>query len=140
MSQPDPTRQHILVAEDDRSILELVRTRLSVAGYHVSFARNGLEAMEMIPSNKPDGVILDINMPVMDGFDVLRKLKAQPDTAVIPVMMLTARNSVGDVQTALSLGANDFLTKPFRDDLLLLRVARLMRSKGAVPKPQVDYI
>jgi len=141
MSQPEPTRKRIFVAEDDNNVLELVRTRLGVVGYHVSYARDGLEAQQMIPSSQPDGIILDVNMPVIDGFELLKELKADRETASIPVMMLTARNMLGEIQTAIALGANDFLTKPFRDDVLLMRVARLMRAKAAMPRsPDVDYI
>lgn len=129
------TEQRIFVAEDDHSVLDLVRTRLTVAGYAVSFARDGQEALQMITASRPEAVILDVNMPVMDGFEVLKELKASAETADIPVMMLTARNVVGDVQNAIRLGANDYLAKPFRDDLFLMRVARLLRSKAARPAP-----
>lgn len=128
MPPHDPRRYRVMIAEDDRGVLELVRIRLGLAGYQVSYARDGVEALKAITATRPDAAILDINMPELDGLEVLKAIKANRATAHIPVMMLTARNAPADVQTAISLGASDFLAKPFDDEVLLRRVARLVQS------------
>jgi len=126
-------RQRIFIAEDDRNLLELLTTRLSVAGYDTVFGRDGWEAIDGIHSTRPDAIILDVNMPRLDGFGVLRHIRKSPLVANIPVMMLTARNAPDDVKEALALGARDYLAKPFSDALLLARVARLLRARPVTP-------
>ena len=118
----------IVVAEDDPGVRELIRARLSAAGYDTHTAHDGAEAFKRICDLRPNGVILDINMPVMDGFAVLAQLQAQDRLRGIPVLMLTARHAADDVKRAVSLGAKDFLTKPFTDGQLMSRVARLLRA------------
>lgn len=127
-------RRRVFIAEDDRNLMELLITRLSLAGYETAFGRDGWEALDGIHSTHPAAIILDVNMPRLDGFGVLRHLKKSPSVANIPVMMLTARNAPGDVKEALSLGARDYLAKPFSDAMLLARVARLLRPRPAAPK------
>jgi two-component system OmpR family response regulator len=119
-------KRRILVAEDDPDIRLLIRTRLQMAGYEVDVARNGAEAITRIVGMQPDAVILDINMPEVDGFGVLAALKDMPQRPA--VLMLTARHSTEDVQRAISLGAKDYLSKPFTETQLLARVARLLRA------------
>ena len=121
----------VLVVEDDRSILDLVITRLQIAGYRTSFARDGAAAVESVRASRPHAMVLDLNMPGIDGFDVLRRLK-ELGLGVPPTLVLTARNAPSDVNDVLRLGARDFLTKPFRDTDLLARVARLLRRRPAV--------
>ncbi|MDQ0464629.1 two-component system OmpR family response regulator [Caulobacter ginsengisoli] len=144
MRQLEARKQLIFVADDDRMILDLIVTRLQLAGYLTAHARSGYEAIHGIAEIRPAGVILDVNMPGLDGFSVLKQLKQTPQTASIPVMMLTARNAPDDVQKAIGLGARDFLAKPFSDTQLLSRVARLVRPvrprpvtppPGPTPKP-----
>ena len=129
MQLHDPRDYKIVVAEDDEAVLDLVRTRLMLAGYDTHYARDGAEALKVIASCRPSAIILDVNMPEMDGFTVLKTLKKQSATMLIPVMMLTARNAPQDVERAISLGASDFLVKPFNDQALLMRVARLVRVR-----------
>jgi DNA-binding response OmpR family regulator len=117
----------VFVAEDNEHVLDLLVTRLQMAGYAISSARDGVRALTGIESSRPAAVILDINMPGLDGFEVLRILRSRPQTASTPVMMLTVRNSVADVQRAIGLGTGDYMTKPFDDRDLLARVARLVR-------------
>jgi DNA-binding response OmpR family regulator len=126
-------RRRVFIAEDDRNLLELLTTRLSLAGYETSFGRDGWEALDGIHSTRPVAIVLDVNMPRLDGFGVLRHLRKSPAVANIPVMMLTARNAPGDIKEALVLGARDYLAKPFNDAMLLARVARLLRSRPAAP-------
>ena len=120
-------RNRIVVAEDDPSVRALIRARLSAAGYDTHTAHDGEDAVNRIRNLQPDGVILDINMPVMDGFTVLACLNREHRLCRIPVLMLTARHASEDVQRAIYLGAKDFLAKPFSDGQLLARVARLVR-------------
>jgi two-component system OmpR family response regulator len=122
-----PSRR-ILVVEDDAGVRELIRARLTVAGYDVHTAHDGGEALGRLHSLRPGGVILDINMPVMDGFAVLAEMRSERRLSGIPVLVLTARHATDDVKRAVSLGAKDFLTKPFSDGQLLSRVARLLRA------------
>jgi two-component system OmpR family response regulator len=131
-------RRRIFIAEDDRNLLELLTTRLSLAGYDTVFGRDGWEAIDGIHSTRPDAIILDVSMPRLDGFGVLRHIRKSPLVANIPVMMLTARNAPGDVKEALALGARDYLAKPFSDALLLARLARLLRARPVAPTASSD--
>lgn len=129
-----PDSPLIFIAEDEADILELVITRLEQAGYRTCYAKNGWEAIDGIRRYTPDAVLLDINMGGMDGFAVLKNMKSHPQTTKIPVLMLTARGTPEDVDKAITLGAHDYLTKPFQDHVLLQRVARLIRRR-ATPEP-----
>ncbi|OYX01530.1 MAG: response regulator [Caulobacter vibrioides] len=120
-------RSRILVAEDDLGVRDLIRTRLEMAGYDVHTARTGAEAVGRVRELRPDAMVLDINMPEMDGFGVLEALKAYSGAKRIPVLVLTARHTAEDVRRAVGLGAKDYLTKPFSESQLLARVARLLR-------------
>jgi CheY-like chemotaxis protein len=124
---PAPERR-ILVVDDEPFVLELISTRLQIAGYIVTQARDGTRALQSLREFIPDGIVLDINMPGLDGFGVLEQMRAVPRWSAIPTMVLTARNRSEDVQRAMSLGARDYLTKPFDDQQLLARVARLVRK------------
>ena len=117
----------ILIAEDEPAVLDLLVTRLSIAGYQTFQARNGRDAINRLTDVMPTALILDINMPIADGFEVLYHMRRKGLTGVIPVMILTARNRPEDVRKAIDLGAMDFLAKPFKDAHLLARVARLLR-------------
>jgi DNA-binding response OmpR family regulator len=124
-SAPEP---RILVVDDEPFVLELITTRLQIAGYNVAQAKDGTRALQTLRELIPDGMVLDINMPGLDGFGVLEKMRAVPRWSAIPTMVLTARNRGEDVQRAMKLGARDYLTKPFDDKQLLARVARLLRK------------
>lgn len=129
-----PDRPTILVAEDDSGIREIARTRLEAADYQTHTACNGSEAMQRNLALRPHALILDVNMPKMDGFEVLEALAARQDVRRIPVMVLTARHDSADVRRAVQLGAKDYLTKPFSETQLLARVARLLaRPVPATP-------
>lgn len=125
----------IFIAEDDEGILELLVTRLRIAGYLTTQEKDGLAALEAIRRNPPSACILDVNMPRMDGFQVLKRLRADPLTAHVPVLILTARRAPDDIKTAIRLGATDYLSKPFNDEQLLARVARLLRKRTPPPDP-----
>ena len=135
----DPRIPRIFIAEDDESILDLLITRMRIAGYHTSQERNGMAALEAIKRAPPTACILDVNMPGMDGFTVLKRLRADPLTAHVPILILTARRAPDDIKTAIQLGATDYLTKPFNDEQLLARVARLLRKRPE-PAAKVVYV
>lgn len=130
MGQLDRNAPRIFVADDDRAILELITTRLGLAGYQTSQARDGWEALEGIHASRPAAVVLDIGMPRLDGLGVLRHLRRTQTFASLPVMMVTARNTPMEVRSAMELGARDFLAKPFEDAQLLSRVARMLRRRS----------
>jgi DNA-binding response OmpR family regulator len=119
--------KRIFIAEDDAGILDLLRIRLELAGYSTSHARDGQAAIVAITTCAPDAVILDIGLPTRNGFEVLQNIRAHRRTRDVPVLMLTARHENSDVQRAILAGAQDYLAKPFDDQMLLARVARLVR-------------
>ena len=127
-AMPD-TGPSIVVVDDESAILDLIVTQLQRAGYRTNTARDGVEALAVISATSPRGVVLDVGMPNMDGFGVLRALRNDPKMAATPVLVLTARNAVDDVQKAMALGARDFMTKPFDGPRLMARVARLVRPR-----------
>ncbi|MEF8794389.1 response regulator transcription factor [Thiohalorhabdus sp.] len=118
----------ILVAEDDELLAELVEFKLQEAGYVVERAGDGEIAVQAVQANPPDALLLDVMLPGIDGFEVLRTLKADPGTADIPILMLTARSLEQDVVSGLDLGASDYLVKPFMVKELLTRLHRLMNA------------
>jgi DNA-binding response OmpR family regulator len=124
-------RTRILVVEDDPIILDLITTRLDIAGYDTYFARDGFEGLKRLHELRPAGMVLDLNMPRLDGFGLLRKMRLEGLNT--PTMVLTARNQPDDVRQAITLGARDFLAKPFKDEQLLQRVGRLLRRAPARP-------
>lgn len=122
----------ILVAEDDDLLAELVEFKLQEAGYTVDRVRDGEAALETVRTTTPNALLLDIMLPGMDGFEVLRTLKADPANADLPVMVLTGRGLEQDVVNGLDLGASDYLVKPFMVKELLTRLQRLLdKSKPA---------
>lgn len=129
---PARATPRILVIEDDAGVRDLVRTRLVLAGYDIHTAHNGAEGLRRVLELRPDAIVLDINMPEMDGFSVLRAMQERSAVRV-PVLVLTARHAVEDVRQAISLGAKDYLTKPFSEAQLLARIGRLLRAP--IPPP-----
>ena len=125
----------VFIAEDNPAILALIITRLEIAGYRTSSARDGASALHIIKSSLPTAVILDVNMPKLDGFNVLRAMRSHGASSRIPVLMLTARKSAEDVKMARSYGANDYLVRPFDDRQLLDRVGRLIRLRRSADVP-----
>ena len=119
----------VLVVDDIPVNVRLLEAKLSAEYYDVVTASSGTEAFEMIKSAPPDIVLLDVMMPEMDGFEVCRRIKAEPATALLPVIMVTALNEQSDRITGLEAGADDFLTKPVRDMALFARLRSLLRVK-----------
>lgn len=116
----------VLIADDDPFLRELLMHKLSAAGYVVFVAEDGGDALAQCREHKPDLAVLDAMMPIADGFEVLRRLKADPATAGLPIIMLTALRREEDVVGALKLGAADYLVKPFIPDELVARIGRLL--------------
>ena len=124
-------RPRILVVEDEPMVLELIVTRLELGGFQCFAARDGHQALHRLREVRPVGMLLDINMPGLDGFGVLERMRSDEAIGRVPTMVLTARNQPEDVARAVRLGARDYLSKPFRDEQLLARVARLIRKAPA---------
>ena len=116
----------IFLAEDEPQIARLIEFKLKKEGYDVTWRENGEEALKAIKADKPDLILLDIMMPVMDGYEVLRRLKEDENLGDIPVIMLTARAQEKDVVKGIDLGAEDYITKPFHPAELLARVKRIL--------------
>lgn len=122
----DENRHTILVADDDMDIQSLVVLRLERSGYRVIRASDGEEALSLALSEQPDLAVLDIMMPKLDGCEVTRSLRAHPDTANMPVILLTARVQETDVARGLEAGATDYVRKPFSPQELGARVASIL--------------
>lgn len=120
----------ILIADDEEDILKVLDKRLKSAGYEVIKAQNGREAVECAFKEKPDLIITDVSMPLMDGFQVTRTLRSRLETATIPIMMLTARKDKDSELTGLDAGADDYISKPFDSDKLIARVKMLLRREA----------
>lgn len=120
----------ILVCDDDPLLVDLLEYRLTSRGYQVIVAEDGGKALRRLQESRPDAILLDAMMPVIDGYEVLRKIREDASTADIPVIMLTARKQEQDIVTALELGANDYLVKPFIPEELVARLARLLEGSG----------
>lgn len=115
----------VLVADDDPLLRSILEHKLSRAGYVVALAEDGRAALEQSRALKPAVLVLDAMMPILDGFEVLRRLKSDDQTRSIAVVMLTALKRQDDIVSALQLGAADYLPKPFNPDELVARLARL---------------
>ncbi|MFG2488850.1 MULTISPECIES: response regulator transcription factor [Streptomyces] len=130
---PAEGEARILVVDDEPAVREALRRSLAFEGYAVQTAVDGLDALDRAASYAPDLIVLDIQMPRMDGLTAARRLRASG--SVTPILMLTARDTVGDRVTGLDAGADDYLVKPFELDELFARVrALLRRSSYAAPQ------
>ena len=131
MTAPAASGERILVVDDEPDIVALVAYHLAKAGYRVSTASSGTEAIESARRDRPALVVLDLMLPGMSGYDVLEQLRASDATRSVAVLMLTARREEADRIRGLSLGADDYLTKPFSPQELVLRVGAILRRLGA---------
>lgn len=125
-SSPKP---RILIVEDHPLIAELVETRLRIEGMQPVKCPGGREALALIGTEPFDAVILDIMMPDVDGYEVLRHIRATPGTATLPVIFLTAKSTPADIEKGLALGANHYITKPFSGQDLMRKV-RICLDEG----------
>ncbi|MDH4155918.1 MAG: response regulator [candidate division Zixibacteria bacterium] len=122
--------QRILIIEDNSDIRELVRYSLQREGYDVSGTGSGEEGLQIARSSLPDLVLLDLMLPGMDGLRLCRKLKDDPKTRRIPVVMLTAKGEESDVVVGLEMGADDYITKPFSPKILVARLRAVLRRRA----------
>lgn len=121
----------ILVVDDEKPIVEILKYNLEKEGYQVVTAFNGEEALEKVSSEKPDVIILDIMLPVKDGFAVCREIRLNMD---IPIIMLTAKEMEMDKVLGLDLGADDYVTKPFSSREVIARIKAILRRSVAINK------
>lgn len=128
-----PPVHRVLVVDDEPDITGLVAYHLAKTGYRVITAANGREALDLARSDHPDLVVLDLMLPGLSGFDVLAELRRRSETKDIGVILLTAKKDEPDRIKGLSLGADDFLAKPFSPQELVLRVAAVLRRLTAPP-------
>jgi phosphate regulon transcriptional regulator PhoB len=117
----------ILIVEDDRDILEMIEYNLREEGYATISALNGEDGVNLAGREQPDLIILDIMLPIIDGFDVCRNLKSNDTTARIPIIILSAKSQEADKVVGLELGADDYVTKPFSPRELIARIKAILR-------------
>ena len=132
-------RKKILVVDDERHIVRLVQVNLERAGYQVVSAFDGKEALKKVESEKPQLLVLDVMMPHMDGFEVLKRLRANAATKDIPVIMLTAKAQDADVFRGWASGVDCYLTKPFNPMELLTFVKRIFESYDEMDRGDKTY-
>jgi two-component system, OmpR family, alkaline phosphatase synthesis response regulator PhoP len=123
------SKEKILVVDDEEDILELVRYTLVKDGFQVQGVTSGELALAKAKEERPDLIVLDLMLPGVDGLDVCRRLRSGPDTATVPIVMLTAKTEDADVVTGLELGADDYVTKPFSPRVLLARIKAVLRRR-----------
>jgi two-component system phosphate regulon response regulator PhoB len=127
MNASTPSPRTILVVEDDRHIAELIKFRLAREGFEVRHAADGEQALQELDQPQlPELVIMDVMLPYRSGYELLAELRRRPAWAGVPVIMLTGRSQEEDVVQGLKLGANDYLSKPFRPAELMARIQKLL--------------
>ena len=119
-------KKKILVVDDERDLVETLVFRLEALGYEVLTAYNGQEGLDKARTEKPDLILLDVMMPVMDGYQVCRMLKFDEEFKSIPIIMLTARGQDKDKKTGSDVGADDYVTKPFDSADLTARIKKFL--------------
>jgi len=124
-------KTRILVVEDEESLLKLETILLTTKGYDVTGVTDGMSALKVMESNPPDLVILDIMLPEIDGFEVCTRIKANPQTSGIPVIMLTAKKNSQDLARGIQVGAAAYITKPFKSARVIEIIEELLSAKGA---------
>jgi len=127
----------VLVVDDEKDITALVAYHLEREGFRVLQAHDGLQALDLVKRERPNVLILDLMLPHMGGLDVCRRLRREPETARLPILMLTAKAGETDKVLGLELGGDDYLTKPFAPRELVARVKALIRRSEEVPGEEV---
>ena len=126
-------RNRILLVEDEESLLKLESILLTSKGYKVAGVMDGPAALEEIARSRPDLVILDIMLPGIDGFEVCRRIKEDPSTSAIRVIMLTAKKNKQDMERGMQAGADAYITKPFKSAFLIETIERLLHAGFGSP-------
>jgi len=121
------SKEHILIIEDETDIQELIKFNLEKEGYRVTSTLTGEEGISQAKASHPDLVLLDLMLPGIDGFEVCRRLKSDDETKKIPIVMLTAKGEESDIVSGLELGADDYITKPFKPRILIARIRSILR-------------
>lgn len=129
------SRPKVLIVEDEKNILKVVAYNLEREGYQTASAKDGLEALAAARKEPPDLIVLDLMLPKLDGLEVCRQLKADPKTARVPIIMLTAKTQEADRVVGLELGADDYVAKPFSVRELAARVKAVLRRGQAAESP-----
>jgi CheY-like chemotaxis protein len=129
MSSTEPTRSRILIADDNPTNVELLEAYLADIPCEIAVAVDGLDTMHKVATFRPDLVLLDVMMPKLSGFEVCKKIKQNPETRRIMVLMVTALNEPGDVERAVAVGCDDFLSKPIHKVELLKRVENMLKLR-----------
>jgi two-component system phosphate regulon response regulator PhoB len=132
----DGVKPRILVVDDEPEAVELVEFNLKQAGYAVTTAADGAEALQKARTQKPDLIVLDVMLPEMDGFEICKTLRLDAATAKVPIIMLTAKAAEIDRVLGLELGADDYLTKPYSPRELLLRIKKILSRFQSEEKPR----
>ena len=120
-------KKKILVIEDDRDISELITYNLEREGYEIACLYDGSQAIEFVRKRKPELILLDLMLPEVDGIEICRTLKSDPNTKHIPIIMLTAKSEEADVVVGLQMGADDYIPKPFSPKVLVARIKAITR-------------
>lgn len=131
--------KRILIVEDERDILDLVRLYTEKEGYRTSLAATGPDALRLAKSDRPDLILLDLMLPDLDGLEVCKRLRSDPATAMIPIIMLTAKAEESDTIIGLELGADDYITKPFSPKALVARIKALFRRLERAQEAPARY-
>ena len=129
----NPSSKKILIVEDERDILQLVKLYLEKEGFRTLSASTGTEGLRQAKQEKPDLVILDLMLPEIDGLEICKRLRSAPETAMLPIIMLTAKAEESDSIIGLELGADDYVTKPFSPKTLVARIKALFRRLERKP-------
>lgn len=125
----DKSQASLLIVDDNPNNIQLLKAILSLSGYRLIVAKDGVQALESVKSFLPDLIILDIMMPEMDGFEACQRLKENPETQNIPIIFLTAKSHIDDIMKGFELGAVDYITKPFSANELMARVEIHLKLK-----------
>jgi DNA-binding response OmpR family regulator len=130
----------VLIVEDDPLIGELLMLRLESAGYRATWLKDGGQALNRIGDVKPSCMVLDLGLPVIDGFQVLQTLRRHALWKTLPIIVLTARHNADDVKRALSLGASDYVAKPFDAQALIKRIERQLAKAAQAPPSARQWV
>jgi two-component system phosphate regulon response regulator PhoB len=130
MTHATSTRSHVLVVEDEDDLRDLLRYNLEREGMRISCAATGEDAIRMAEVDPPNVVLLDLMLPSMDGLEVCRTIRSNPNLAAVPIIMVTAKGEEADGVVGLEMGADDYVSKPFSPRVLLARVKSVLRRRG----------
>ena len=134
------SNEKVLVVEDEEDIAELIRFNLAQEGFQVRVAATGEQGLEEARREVPDLILLDLMLPGTDGLEICRRLKRDPGTAAVPIVMVTARGEESDIVAGLELGADDYVTKPFSPRVLLARLRAVLRRRKTVAPQESEAL